>query len=76
MATVVNESTVLVDSAVGPLQVNLKEVAAFDIDDYVHMTLRSEAMRVQLKRRALSVNTKLAANRPPINIEEASAGGF
>lgn len=76
MIAVENESQELVDSAIGPLQVRSSEAVAYDIDDYVHTTLRSQALKLQLMRYAATANKTLAKNRMPINIEGISLGGY
>ena len=74
--TIVSESTHLVDSAIGPLAVTEKELTGFDIDDYVHTTVRSQAILLRMKEKAGTADPAFAADRPPVDIEDVSVGGF
>jgi hypothetical protein len=66
----------LIDSAIGALAVMQTVVTGYDIDDLVHDQTRSQAIQLQFKNKVATVNPTLAANRPPINIEDAQVGGF
>lgn len=75
--TVINSDTHLIDSAIGPLAVTTSTVEGFDIDDYVHSTVRDMAFRLQVQRIARQVNPQLAKNRMPVTLDDGTiVGGF
>lgn len=76
MISVISQSTNLVDSAIGPLAVTETEVAGFDIDDYVHTTVRAQALLLRMKERASTADPVFAKDRDPVDIEDVSVGGF
>lgn len=76
MAKVLTNSTSLADSAIGPLAVQSQTVAEFDVDDFTHSTVRAQALLLQTKNAAANADPSLAKDRPPVNLEGITAGGF
>jgi hypothetical protein len=73
---IISEETFLIDSAIGPVSVTQSAVEEFDIDDYTHSTVISQAVRIQMKLRASNVDTRFTDNRLPVDIEGVQVGGF
>jgi hypothetical protein len=76
MATVVSTTTSLVDSGIGPLSVTNSLQSNFDIDDFVHTTVRSQCIQLQLINAIQTADPTLAAERPPLNINNNIIGGY
>ena len=70
------EENQLVDTAVGPINVQYATVTGFDIDDFVTSQVQSMAIAVQLYNLATSVNTQFTANRRVVSIGGATVGGY
>ena len=76
MATTVISATNLVDSAIGPVSVTVAELNNFDIDDFVHTTVRAECIKLQLINKIQTADPSLATDRPPVTIDGNTIGGF
>jgi len=76
MAKVVSSQVSLVDTAIGPVSVTDTVVENFDIDDFVHSIVRAQCIKLQLINAINRADTRLAKNRPPLNIDGNVVGGF
>ena len=66
----------LVDTAIGPVAVTISTVQGFDIDDYVHSTVRAQGIKLQIMQAARTADPRLAKNRPPIDLDGVTLGGY
>jgi hypothetical protein len=66
----------LIDSAIGPMGVQSTTYINFDIDDYVHTTVLSQAVLLKTILAAKNADPALASSRPPVNLEGTTLGGF
>lgn len=76
MSTVVTSATNLVDTAIGPVSVTNMLVNNFDIDDFVHTTVISQCIKLQLINAIQTASPSLAKGRPPLKIDNNIIGGF
>jgi hypothetical protein len=76
MAQLTETSTHLIDTAIGPLSVTDSTYLRFDIDDFVHSTVRAQAIKLRVIFSTAQANPKLAKDRPPVDIEGVTVGGF
>jgi len=76
MATVVSSTTSLVDTGIGPVSVTSAVVNNFDIDDFVHATVRAQCIKLQLINAIQVADPTLAKDRPPLNIDNNIIGGY
>lgn len=73
---VVESQSNLVDTAVGPVTLTKRTVTDFDIEDYVHLAVRAQALKLQLKTVAQAVDGRFTSNRTPVRVDDISVGGF
>jgi hypothetical protein len=74
---IAKESSVLIDSAVGPLVVESRTIEGIEIDDYVHMMTLAMAVRLQIDRLVKSINPLKVKGRPPVEASDGTTiGGF
>jgi hypothetical protein len=76
MATVVNQSTVLVDSGIGPVAVTQAILDNFDLDDFIHSITISQCIQLQLVNAIQAADQTLAEGRPPLSINGNIIGGY
>lgn len=76
MGQVVNSTVGIADSGIGPLSVTVSTVENFDIDDFVHSVVRAQCITLQLVNAIQQANPTLAADRPPLNINGNTIGGY
>lgn len=76
MAEITETSTHLIDTAVGPLSVTDSTFVRFDVDDFVHSTVRAQAIKLRMMIAASQANSKLAKDRPPVDLDGVTVGGF
>jgi len=76
MANIVTTTTSLVDTGIGPVSVINSVVDNFDIDDFVHSTVRAQCIKLQLINAIQTADPTLATNRPPLNLDNNTIGGF
>ena len=78
MATPTTTDTLvnLVDLAIGTVQVTSSIIQNFDIDAFVHTTVRSQCITLQMIYAAQTADSTLTANRPPVSIQGTTAGGY
>lgn len=73
---IIETSSNLIDTAIGPVTHTASLVSDFDIDDYVHTTVRAQGIKMMLVRKASTSDARLAAGRTPVEINDVSVGGF
>lgn len=66
----------LVDTAVGPVNVQISTVTGFDIDDFVTSQVNSIAIAIKLYNLATNVNSQYTQNRRIVSIAGATVGGY
>lgn len=76
MATILDSTLNLIDTAIGPVGVKEDTLVNFDIDDFVHNTVRSQAIFLQLLNKIRTADSELAENRFPVSLGGESVGGF
>ena len=76
MATLKDTKQSMLDSAIGPVIITTNTYTGFDVDDFTHTTLISQAVKLQLKRLAENANPELANNRDRVIIDNVEAGGY
>ncbi len=76
MAKLVDSKQSMLDSAIGPVIVTTEKYTGFDVDDFVHTTVLSQATKLQLKRLAQNADPELANNRDRVQIDDVEAGGY
>ena len=76
MGIIKTTSTYLVDTGIGPVSVTNSEIENYDIDDFVHSTVRSQCITLQLINAIQVADPALAKNRPPLNLNGHTIGGF
>ena len=75
-SNILDQTTSLIDSAIGPVAVTTTTYDRFDIDDYVSMTVASKAEYLRVLNKASTVNPLEAKNRPPVQVDEINLGGY
>ena len=73
---VLSTQTHLVDTAVGPVSVVSQEVVGYDVDDYVHSSVREIAQRLRLYKAAIDADDSLSSGRIPVQVGNIRVGGF
>lgn len=76
MADIIDESTSLLDSAIGPVAVTTTTYKGYNIDDYVRAAVVGRAELLRILNKARTINPLDVRNRPPVNIGDISLGGF
>lgn len=76
MAKLVDSKQSMLDSAIGPVMVTTESYTGFDVDDFVHTTVVSQATKLRMKRMASNANPDLANNRDRVLIDDIEAGGY
>jgi len=76
MATLLETTLNLIDTAIGPVGVKEDILVDFDIDDFVHDTIRSQGIFLQLINRVKTADSRFAANRFPVSVGGESVGGY
>jgi hypothetical protein len=73
---IISKTSNLIDSAIGPVTLAASTLSDFDIDDYVHTTVRSQAIKNTVVYQASVADPRLADNRTPVDLEGITLGGF
>lgn len=76
MAKLIDSKQSMLDSAIGPVIVTTESYTGFDVDDFVHTTIISQATKLQMKRLASNADPELATNRDRVQIDDVEAGGY
>ena len=76
MAKITSSTSNLVDTAIGPVAVVNIFTTNYDIDDFVHSTVRSQGIKLQLINKVQTADPRLAKDRPPVNLDGNVIGGF
>jgi uncharacterized protein YqkB len=76
MSKIIEEKISLIDSAMGPVAVKTTTIEGFNVDDFVKTTIESKAQFLRLKNKAALVNPLDVNNRPPVELDDVSIGGY
>lgn len=76
MAKILDSTTFLTDTAIGPFATTITTLEGYDIDDFVHTTVKSQGIRLQLLYRVINADTRLTDNRPRVEVDGISVGGY
>lgn len=66
----------LLNSAIGPVSVVTEKKSAFDIDDYVSLTVQSKGDFLRILNKARSVKDLEARGRPIVRVGDVVKGGY
>ena len=73
---ILGSATHLIDTAIGPIAIVTTELEGMDVDDYVHIVTRSQAVKLDMINAVRAVNTTLTSNRPPVELGGIRVGGY